>query len=104
LGNDKDDALEKSEQILKAEKCDAIMVFMQVADSYIKETTLIEGLPIREIKGRQTVAVQLFDANDKEHLIWEATISINFNLTSDKAYKKIFDQKLKNMYENLILN
>jgi protein TonB len=104
LGNDKDDALEKSEQILKAEKCDAIMVFMQVADSYIKETTLIEGLPIREIKGRQTVAVQLFDANDKEHSIWEATISMNFNLTSDKAYKKIFDQILKNMYENLILN
>jgi hypothetical protein len=104
LGNDQKDALEKSEQILKTEKCDAIMVFVQIADSYIQEKTLIEGLPMREIKGRQTVAVQLFDAKDKEHQIWEAIISMNFNLISNKKYKKISAQILRNMYDNLILN
>jgi len=80
------------------------MVFVQIADSYIQEKTLIEGLPMREIKGRQTVAVQLFDAKDKEHQIWEAIISMNFNLISNKKYKKISAQILRNMYDNLILN
>lgn len=104
LGSDKDEATEKSEQILKIEKCDAIMVFMQASDSYINETTFIEGLPLRDIRGNQTVAVQLFDVNDKDHAIWEAIIDMNFTLTSDKSYKKISDLILKTMQENLILN
>lgn len=102
LGSDKDMAIEKSEQIAKSEKHDAVMIFTQAEDSYLRETIFIEGLPLRDIRGQQTVAVQLFDVNDRDHPVWAAIIRMNFSLTNNKAYKNISDLILKSMHENRI--
>lgn len=104
LGSDKEMAIEKSEQIAKSENHDAVMIFTQAEDSYLRETIFIEGLPLRDIKAHQTVAVQLFEISDRDHPVWAAIIQMNFSLTSNKTYKKISEQILKSMYENRIWN